>query len=197
MEFENQEIKAVCFDAFGTLVEITDKRRPYIALLKALDTKDRLDLKNRLMRETIYLDECLTRFGHRFSADLISQISGDLEAELSSVRLRAGIEGIWKKLRNQGIKIALCSNLAASYGARLLEILPDSPDATILSYETGFIKPELGIYAAVVAGLKMEPASILFTGDTQLADVDGPKDFGMPAMLISELEKRMNIYSAA
>lgn len=27
-------VKAVCFDAFGTLVEITDKRRPYVKLLK-------------------------------------------------------------------------------------------------------------------------------------------------------------------
>jgi len=28
------KIRAVCFDAFGTLVEITDKRRPFQALLQ-------------------------------------------------------------------------------------------------------------------------------------------------------------------
>jgi hypothetical protein len=28
------EIRAVCFDAFGTLVEITDKRRPFRTLLQ-------------------------------------------------------------------------------------------------------------------------------------------------------------------
>ena len=27
-------IQAICFDAFGTLVEITDKRRPFHALLR-------------------------------------------------------------------------------------------------------------------------------------------------------------------
>jgi len=27
-------IQAICFDAFGTLVEITDKRRPFRALLR-------------------------------------------------------------------------------------------------------------------------------------------------------------------
>ena len=94
------------------------------------------------------------------------------------------------KLRAGGYKIALCSNLAASYGPALLGVLPETADALILSYQTGFIKPEAGIYGLVCEKLNLPPQSIFFTGDTQLADVDGPKAFGMEAELIEPFIKR-------
>ena len=44
-------IEAVCFDAFGTLVEITDKQQAFRPLFKALTADKRRELKHRLMRE--------------------------------------------------------------------------------------------------------------------------------------------------
>ena len=44
-------IEAVCFDAFGTLVEITDKQQGFMPLFKALTLDKRRELKHRLMRE--------------------------------------------------------------------------------------------------------------------------------------------------
>jgi len=37
-------IEAVCFDAFGTLVEITDKRQAFRPLFKALSSEKRREL---------------------------------------------------------------------------------------------------------------------------------------------------------
>ena len=34
----NLKTKAVCLDAFGRVVDITDKRSPYVSLLKAMDS---------------------------------------------------------------------------------------------------------------------------------------------------------------
>lgn len=44
-------IEAVCFDAFGTLVEITEKQQAFRPLFKALTLDKRHELKHRLMRE--------------------------------------------------------------------------------------------------------------------------------------------------
>ena len=48
----NQEgVSAVCFDAFGTLVETKDKRSAFRPLLEALPDCKRAEFKHRLMRE--------------------------------------------------------------------------------------------------------------------------------------------------
>jgi len=52
-------IKAICFDAFGTLVDITDKRWPYRKLLDLLPTDRNQALKYRVMREPLSLDDCI------------------------------------------------------------------------------------------------------------------------------------------
>ncbi|MEL7112558.1 MAG: hypothetical protein AAGK93_06390 [Pseudomonadota bacterium] len=44
-------IEAVCFDAFGTLVEITEKQQAFRPLFKALTPDKRRELKYRLVRE--------------------------------------------------------------------------------------------------------------------------------------------------
>ena len=100
----------------------------------------------------------------------------------------AGIAEIWQSLRDSGLLIAVCSNLALPYGAPLLSVLPDAPDAVIHSYEVGLVKPDPAIFHVVCDRLGVQPAEILFVGDTQLADIDGPQAIGMSAMHISDFE---------
>jgi len=66
--------------------------------------------------------------------------------------------------------------------------LPDTPDAVILSYEVGLVKPDPAIFRLVCDRLGLQPAEILFVGDTPAADIEGPCAIGMSAMLISEFE---------
>tara|TARA_B100000965_G_scaffold389567_1_gene395361 strand:+ start:563 stop:766 length:204 start_codon:yes stop_codon:yes gene_type:complete len=40
-------IEVVCFDAFGTLVEITDKRQAFVPLFRALPSDKRRELKHQ------------------------------------------------------------------------------------------------------------------------------------------------------
>jgi FMN phosphatase YigB (HAD superfamily) len=81
--------------------------------------------------------------------------------------------------------------LALPYGPPLLSALPDTPDAVILSYEVGLVKPDPAIFRLVCHQLGRQPAEILFVGDTPAADIEGPGTIGMPAMLISEFEASM------
>jgi HAD superfamily hydrolase (TIGR01509 family) len=179
------EIRAVCFDAFGTLVEITDKRRPFRALLqrgvKSITAEE-------VLTRPLNLREVAARIGHEFAEGGLAELEADLQAECASIHLRPGIAEIWQSLRERGLRIAVCSNLALPYGAPLLAALPDTPDAVILSYEVGLAKPDSAIFHLVCDRLGLEPAEILFVGDTPSADVEGPRAIGMPAMLIADFE---------
>ena len=184
-------IKAICFDAFGTLVDITDKRRPFRRLLDNLEGDARQSLQHRIMREPLSLEDCLKEFGQKLPESLKEKLRADLAAEIASIKIRPQTEALWRLLRSQGYKIGLCSNLALDYGSPLLKTLPGVPDAQILSYDTGHIKPEPQIYRLVCDILGLAPENIVFSGDTQLADVDGPKAFGMKAELIDPFTIRV------
>lgn len=179
------EIRAVCFDAFGTLVEISDKRRPFLALLrggvKSITSEE-------VLTKPLNLREVAARVGHELGEGGLTELEADLQAECASVRLRPGIAEIWQLLRERGLRIGVCSNLALPYGEPLLAVLPDIPDAVILSYEVGLVKPEPAIFRLVCARLGLQPAEILFVGDTPSADIEGPRAISMPAMLIADFE---------
>jgi HAD superfamily hydrolase (TIGR01509 family) len=179
------EFRAVCFDAFGTLVEIADKRRPFRALLrggvKGITAEE-------VLTKPLNLREVAAGVSHELGEGGLAELEVDLEAECASTRLRPGIAEIWRSLRKGGLRIGVCSNLALPYGSPLLSALPDTPDAVILSYEVGLSKPDPAIFRLVCDRLGFQPAEILFVGDTPSADIDGPRAIGMPAMLISEFE---------
>ena len=140
------------------------------------------------MRQDMSLETCFDLYGDQVSPELMTRLRADLDTEISSIELRAGMEVMWRNLKGQGVKLAICSNLALPYGPPLLDKLPSPLDVTILSYELGFIKPEPEIYHAVAKRLDLSPSEILFTGDTQLADVDGPRLAGMQSIHITEFE---------
>ena len=181
------KIKAVCFDAFGTLVEIKDKRRSHAALIGLMDMPAADQLKHAIMRQPLSLEACIAQYAPLLPQETAQSLKDDLAAELASITLRPQIEALWQSLRAGGYKIALCSNLALSYGPPLLETLPGKTDALILSYDVGHIKPETQIYQYVCDKLSLPADAILFTGDTISADVDGPKAFGMQAIHIDQL----------
>ena len=178
-------IQAICFDAFGTLVEITDKRRPFHALLRGGVT-------------SITAEEVLTKPLNLREVAAGSATSSGRAAWRNSkrtCRLNAppsasgpGSPKSGSSLRERGLRIGVCSNLALPYGAPLLAALPDTPDAVILSYEVGLVKPDPAIFHLVCDRLGLQPAEILFVGDTPSADIEGPHAIGMSAMHISDFE---------
>ena len=178
------DIDAVCFDAFGTVVEITDKRGPYARLFRALPRDARMDLKHRLMREPLDLGAWCSQVNAEVSEDVLAGVFADIEAEVNSIRLYHGVAEFWQSLRQRGLKIGICSNLAKSYGAKLLQVLPDKPDTVVFSYEVGLQKPEPEIYQYVSQKTALPAGRILFVGDSARNDVRGPESAGMRGMEI-------------
>jgi HAD superfamily hydrolase (TIGR01549 family) len=179
--------RAICFDAFGTLVEISDKRRPFRTLLK---DRPLGDLANAVLTRPLDLRSVAKLLAAELDEDRLASLERDLQAEISSIELRPGVDQIWNVLRGRGIRIGVCSNLALPYGRPLLAALPGGPDALVLSYEVGLAKPDPAIFHLVCERLDLTPAKVLFVGDTPSADIDGPRAVGMPAMHISDFMTR-------
>jgi hypothetical protein len=77
-------IRAVCFDAFGALVEIVDKRRPFRTLLqggmKSITAEE-------ILNHPLNLREVAARVSHELGEGGLLELEKDLQAECVSIRL--------------------------------------------------------------------------------------------------------------
>ena len=178
-------IQAVCFDGFGTLVDIRDKRRPFKALLGDDPTPE---LVHRTLTTPTSLRGLVRDLSLAADEATLSALEASLEAELSSTRLRFGVEVLWEALRNVGLRVGVCSNLATPYEHALIGCLPRVPDAMVLSFRVGLRKPQPEMFQRVCVELNLQPSRVLFVGDNLEADVLGPQRAGLFAMHIDEFE---------
>ena len=180
-------IEAVCFDAFGTLVEITDKQQAFRPLFKALTQDKRRELKHRLLREDRPFTDWPEALGVEVDPYVLLDVLNRQLGEMLSVEMRPGMAGIWARLRAEGLCLGVCSNLASDYVQTLQARWPDRPDVEVLSCKVGVIKPEPEIYTMVLDSLCVAPDRVLFVGNTPRTDIEGPRAAGMKAIHVDEL----------
>ncbi|QNM95105.1 hypothetical protein [Chitinimonas koreensis] len=116
-------IRAVVFDVYGTLAEIRDRRAPFKRLLCYAEEQGRepqADDAALVMAQRGSLPEVAARLGVSLPEDLHQQLEADLQAELSSIRLFDDVNGTLATLRDRGLKLALCLNLAEPYAAPIV-----------------------------------------------------------------------------
>ncbi len=180
-------IKAVAFDAFGTLVHIPRYKKPYRQLIDYLKKQgvsiQRIDA-DRLMTSPIMLSAVGPYFGFNIPTDIYASAEMDLQYDLDSTVLFEDVLRTISRLQTQGIKVALCSNLALPYGAPVKALLSEL-DAYAWSYEVGAIKPDPRIYNYLCRQLDCLPEHVLMVGDTLEADYYGPRRFGMKSLHLS------------
>lgn len=181
---QSTQIRAVVFDAYGTLVEITDKRRPYKQLLELLPARSVQGqaFRRTVMSERMNLQEAACAFGLTPSPTTLARVERDLDQELASIRMFDDVTACLAELRVQGIKLAICSNLAAPYAAPVKQLTRFTWDAIAWSFEVGAIKPDQGIYAYLCERLNLSPRNVLMIGDSENEDYLAPINFGMQAI---------------
>ena len=184
-------IKAVAFDCFGTLLEISDKCQPYKRLLELLQTKGHLPAKEdaeRIMRANTDVSGVPGLFGLELSATEIDSVERFLSGELQSIRRFEDTCQSLSTLAENGYKIALCSNFAKPYAAPARALLVGM-DAYLRSFEQGYVKPEPGMYQAVCVALQCKPSEILMVGDSWRNDVEGARAYGLQALWLDRSGK--------
>jgi len=175
-------IKAVAFDVFGTLVHIERPTRPFRKLVRLLHEAGRPRQRDdgiRAMSNAIDLRQAASLFGGVVSDADLNALEAELREEIQSISLFADATPTLRALQERGIKVALCSNLAAPYGPPVLDLLPIEPDFCAWSYEAGAVKPQAEIYQYLCDGIACRPDEVLMIGDTIEADMIGPRKFGI------------------
>lgn len=177
----------VVFDAFGTICDIGDLRRPFGRLSKWLRDHGHIpdmDMARWLMTRPLDLRAAAAIADARVPDGVIGELEHDLAAELASIALFPDTIASLDELHAAGVRIAICSNLVAPYASPVRALLPFELDHYGWSFEIGAIKPEPAIYRAMCDALACSPPEVLFVGDTEDADFDGPRAFGMRAVLL-------------
>lgn len=181
-------IRAVVFDVFGTLVQLRQRRHPFRALQTLMESTGRTRQPTdavRIMTNNVGLAGAAALLGADISARDIASLELDLLAELESARLFPEVESVLHELRGRGLRLGICSNLAAPYALPVRLLLPYELDAYAWSFELGVIKPEPLIYSVACSQLQCDPSDVLMVGDTMEADVEGPRRMGMQSLLLN------------
>ncbi len=179
MKTYQHPVRAVAFDAFGTLIAYGSTRtNPYQCLV---DTALGASVGRRPF---LTRNVPVTEFAHEFGlSDCVPTIRAELDEEIAGLQLFPEVDEVLRTLRVAGLHIAVCSNLAYEYGSAVHRLLP-TLDAHILSFEVGAAKPEPEIFQKVCDALGHPPREVLFVGDSARCDFDGPLAFGMQARQI-------------
>ncbi|WP_066705249.1 HAD family hydrolase [Celeribacter ethanolicus] len=176
-------IELICFDLFETLVEITDRRRPFASLRRNM-TLDKVERMRRLAMTTdLALEEVDEAIQGGATVDKIVGAKADIAREVASVRLRTGVSEMLSALP---VPYGICSNLSPDYLPALQRFAEVRPAFRIMSCEVGYMKPDPEIYELVVAAAGVPRHKILFVGDTPSADIDGPRAARMRAIHVDQ-----------
>lgn len=181
-------VKAILFDAFGTLCEIRKCHNPYKPIMRAWPEGLAAAYQAIMTRDTTSA-ELAKEVG--LAAQVTQKIDIDIAAEISSMRLYPEVAETLTKLKKSDLKWGIISNLAAPYAQPLLDLLPIAPDACIWSFAVGHRKPEKEIYECACTALGLKPSDILIVGDSYENDFNTPRQLGMRAKFLSRGSKQV------
>lgn len=187
----------VIFDVFGTLIHIHEKRNPHLQLLRygrRQGVSPRTEHLHMFMTRELDWEEAAHALGIRAGYVKLHSLNRLLEEELASMTLYPDALQAIAMLREGGVKIGLCSNLASGYGPTVRQLLPGL-DAYGFSYEIGAMKPNPIIYQSVCRDQGVQPGQqlwgdrVVMIGDSIKCDRDGAKAAGLAGYHLNRMGK--------
>ncbi len=179
--------RAVLVDAFGTIVRIRSVTHPYRSLLKEGLRGGRYP-KPSDIRTLLMFDGDLAQAAELLKITVrperLDQIQDALDREVHSIEAFPDALEAIQSLQAQQVRLGVCSNLAAPYGAALKRLFP-TLDAYALSYEIGVLKPDPVMYRSackllgVGIGERFGDERIAMVGDSLRCDCHGPRAVGI------------------
>lgn len=174
-------ISVAIFDAFGTLLKISDGTHPYRKILKLgieQGRRPRVSDAQDLLSIPMDLRQAAEYFGVKVEPWLMSQLESDLERELAGIEAYSDGIAVVEALQVAGLKVAVCSNLAQPYASAIERLYP-SLNGYVYSFAVGAIKPSPEIYRQALQSVFAAPADAWMIGDSQLCDCDAPTAYGI------------------
>jgi HAD superfamily hydrolase (TIGR01549 family) len=190
-------IKAVMFDAFGTLLKIQNGVHPFRQIFQRGRQQGRRpqpDDAHTLMTRRLGLAEAADYFEIKVSTEDLQNIQAQLDEELAGIQAYPDAIDAVNLLKDADVRVAVCSNLAMPYGAAVRRLFPQM-DAYGFSYELGWAKPDPEIYFATCRMLGMQLTShdgvsqTVMVGDSLRCDRDGPQAVGISGFFLDRSGK--------
>ena len=160
------------------------------------ETKSRLEGTGASHNRMLYAQKILERLGKNPVDCALEMYECYWSFMLSAMKVRDGTIPLLVRLKNDGVKIAVCTDLTAHIQHRKIRKLGLAPyiDALVTSEEAGAEKPSEKMYSLVFEKLSLEIPNLqksdcLFVGDSKEKDVDAPKQFGMDALLFTTMNE--------
>jgi epoxide hydrolase-like predicted phosphatase len=188
-------IKAVTFDLDG--VYFTPQSFPNFKANLPKKVKDEekvnwvlyqspqmLDFKKGKFSESDYWDFAKKELGMEISNEEIFKILRDSYSVNSSVR------DYVLKIRSNGLKTCICSNNFVTRKRELdikFNYLKDF-DVVVFSYEVGIMKPDRGIFEALIKQSGVKPDEIIYADDDQ-SKLAGAIELGIRSFVYEGFEK--------
>lgn len=202
-------LKGVIFDLDDTLYEYQElhkqaikKVEDYAEEVLHIDKRDFASALNAAKRETkeelgqtasshnrlLYFQKTLEILGENPLYDSLELYECYWNEILSTMELRPGALELLQNLQEQGIKIAICTDLTVHIQHRKLRKLGIVPyvDVLVTSEEAGIEKPSPRIFCLCLKKLNLTAKEVLFVGDSYDKDILGAKQAGIPAVLFSK-----------
>lgn len=180
-------VEAVVFDLYGTLIELRTDSKPYRVLADKVVERGRL-LQHALVSNAVDLKAWAAEIDVPHEA--IDALQHAVEADIATAYVFDDVERNLEKLRSNGVKLGVLSNVAAPYKKAFFNLGLDRYfSAAIFSSDIGFKKPDARAFKAVLTALNVEPSKTLMVGDGVISDIRGASAVGMKALLIDRKNK--------
>lgn len=198
------EVRAVVFDAVGTVIEADPPVIPVYQAAGArhgsglstgdISTRLPLAIKERFRGEQSS-EELERERWSRVVADTFHDVSDTSAlfdelwqhfAEAHHWRVTDGVALLWQQLEAHGYAIAIASN----FDSRLLHIAQHLPplnrtSSIFVSSQLGYSKPHTSFFRAVEDSVCLAPHELLMIGDSRVNDYDGAREAGWHALHLS------------
>lgn len=171
---------AICFDLFETLItEYIEDYQPTPPLSERLQLDEEgltsawrnlvpARFRGEIADYPATMRLICQQLGSEIDENLLAQLHAERTAQkaIPFAKINPHVLTMLTKLKEQGIKLALVSN-ASIEEVTAWESCALAPffEATIFSFQVGWIKPEAEIYALACNALQVEPNATLFVGD--------------------------------
>ncbi|OQR29683.1 haloacid dehalogenase [Pseudomonas sp. Bc-h] len=190
-------VQGVIFDAFGTLMKIQNGVHPYRQIYQKARQQGRrpqADDAFILMTKSLGLAEAADYFGIKIAAQELEAIQSALDEELAGVQAFPDAIDAVGALKEAGLRVGICSNLAQPYGGAVRRLFP-CMHGYGFSFEIGCAKPSPAIYQTTFELMGVRPIrnesgpTVLMVGDSLRCDQDGPRAVGIGGYLLDRSGK--------
>lgn len=185
-------IKAVAFDAFGTLLRIPHPQYPHLKFLSEAAVGANFDFNRLLTRNYASARDMAYQLGC-YDDRMIEVLERDIKAEVDSSEVFPEAIQVLDDLKKSGFKLALISNLSFEYQQPIVRLgLESCFNVLKYSFRSGSRKPEAKIFREVAEELNVDLPEILMVGDSFRSDYSGATALGMSALLLDRRRRTLD-----